>query len=501
MKDKKIKVLIVYPNIPLMLVTPLAIAIFVWIIKKMGHSVELFDTTKYIDEDLSSPENRVKYLQARRTNLDSLDAYKVDDISKMLKDFEEKLSKTKPDLLLYSFSEDSLTRALSLLRISNKLNIPTLVGGICATTDPDWLLSHNEINAIAYGEGEKIVEDVVNAVSQGKSFEGINGVYIKTINGIKRTPSPELIDLDDYSTDFSLFDAERFVRPMGGKIIKAIPIETFRGCPQKCTYCNSPIHNMIAKSEKRTYLRRRSTEGIKKEMLHLISDYDINFFYIIDDDFLARPSKELDDFIEMYKDIRIPFWMNTRAEHIRTDVLEKLKEVGMFRVSFGVESGSEDFRREYLGRSAPNEKLLERFERIYQSGVDYSINVIIGFPYETRERIFETINFCKNIKGYDSLTVSIFTPYHGTVLRDKAIKEGWLDPKQLTTHTTSSSMLNMPHLTSKQIDGLMKTFPLYVMFDEDKWQDIGKIEREDEGHEELYEYYSKLYQKLKWGEE
>ena len=95
---KSIRVLIVYPNIPLMLVTPLAIAIFTWILKKNGHIVELFDSTKYTEENLSSPENRVKYLQARKTSLDSLDSYEVKDKSDLLNDFQNKLNTFKPEL-------------------------------------------------------------------------------------------------------------------------------------------------------------------------------------------------------------------------------------------------------------------------------------------------------------------------------------------------------------------------------------------------------------------
>jgi len=495
----KLKVLIVYPNIPLMLVTPLAVATFVWIIRKAGHDVDIFDSTKYIDEDLSSPENRVKFLQARKTNLDSLDAYNVDDASKMLGDFEKKLDSYNPDLLLYSFTEDSLLRALDLLRISNKKNIPTVVGGILAISDPEWLIAFDEVSIIATGEGEIIVEEIVEAISKGKSLDETLGLWIKQSDGtIKKNQKPEYVTLDDYSTDFSFFDDERFIRPMGGKVVRAIPIETYRGCPMKCTYCNSPLHNTIARSEGRTYLRRRSIEGIRKEMKHLINDYDINFFYIVDDDFLARPNAEIYEFIEMYKDINIPFWMNTRAEHVTIDILQKLHEVGMYRVSFGVESGSESFRREYLGRGASNEKLLEKFDIINQSKVDYSVNVILGFPYETRDKIFETIDFCKKIKGYDSLTASIFTPYRGTVLREMALKEGWLDPNELTKHTTSTSMLKMPHLTSENIDGLMKTVPLYVEFDEEHWDKIEKIESFQDKNGEIEKYYHDLYNKVKW---
>lgn len=496
----KIKVLIVYPNIPLMLVTPLAVASFVWIIRNLGHDVDIFDTTKYFEENLDSAADRMRLLQARKTDIDEVKNNKADDSSKMLEDFKDKLDKFKPNLLLYSFTEDSLLRALSLLNISNKYNIPTIVGGIVATSAPDWLLNFDEINIIAYGEGERIVEESVKSIAEGKSLDNINGLWIKTVNGITKNPAPENIVLDDYLTDFSLFEDDRFVRPIGNKIVKAVPIETFRGCPNKCTYCNSPIHNVIARDAKETYLRRRSINGIKNQVEGLIKDYNINFFWVVDDDFLARPNSEIYEFIEMYKSIKVPFWMNTRVEHITEDILIKLEEVGMYRVSFGLESGSEEFRKQYLGRGASNEKLLKKFDEVSKSGIDFTVNVIIGLPYETRERIFETVDFCKQIKNFDSLTVSIFTPYHGTVLRDLAIKEGWLDENQLTKHTTSTSMLNMPQLTSEQIDGLMKTLPLYIMFDEDKWPEIKKIEDQEDGHEELLEYYSELYRKNQWQE-
>ena len=34
----------------------------------------------------------------------------------------------------------------------------------------------------------------------------------------------------------------------------------------------------------------------------------------------------------------------------------------------------------------------------------------------------DSIEFCRTIRGFDTLTVSIFTPYAGTVLRDVAVK-------------------------------------------------------------------------------
>ena len=86
-----------------------------------------------------------------------------------------------------------------------------------------------------------------------------------------------------------------------------------------------------------------------------------------------------------------------------------------------------------------NQETIRKFEVISQSGISYSVNLIIGFPGETRELVMDTVELTRLIKGYDTLTVSIFTPYHGTKLREVAVKNGWLEKNTITTHTTSES--------------------------------------------------------------
>ena len=107
----------------------------------------------------------------------------------------------------------------------------------------------------------------------------------------------------------------------------------------------------------------------------------------------------------------------------------------------------------------------------------------------------ETVELVRQIKGYDTITVSIFTPYRGTVLQKIAVKNGWLDKDHITIHTTSSSVLKMPkpYLSSKDIDGLMKTIPLYVYFPKSEWKNIRRAEENDDEGRKIYEHYSSLY--------
>jgi radical SAM superfamily enzyme YgiQ (UPF0313 family) len=214
----------------------------------------------------------------------------------------------------------------------------------------------------------------------------------------------------------------------------------------------------------------------------MIDDYNCEFLYINDDAFMARPKSENLEMAEMLKEFKLPFWFQTRFEDITKETLQAFKEAGCYRMSFGLEHGNESFRKKRLLRNFSNEKVLEKSKIIAEVGIPYTINVIIGMPYETRDLIFETIDLIREIGSWDALSVNTFVPYHKTLLRNDALKEGWLDPDKLTTSVISESILEMPepYLNSKEILGLVKTLPLYSRFPKSRYKEIQEAELEKE---------------------
>ena len=51
----------------------------------------------------------------------------------------------------------------------------------------------------------------------------------------------------------------------------------------------------------------------------------------------------------------------------------------------------------------------------------------------------------------------------------------------------------MPHLTPEQIQGLQRTFIMYVRFPKEMWPEIDKSERFDERGNEVFEQLRKVY--------
>ncbi|MFQ5858578.1 MAG: B12-binding domain-containing radical SAM protein [Anaerolineae bacterium] len=493
-EPSEFRVLLVYPNLVGMLVPPISIAIFTSIFKKAGYAVRLFDSTPYITADTSSPEKRVKYLQARKFSYD--EDLGVTPRFDLVEDFAKTVEEFDPDFMVVSCVEDTFLQAVKLVRSVSDRNIPTMFGGVFVTAAPEVALSYDGVDMITLQEGEHAVLEVAARVRNGAPVDDVPGVWVKKTDGpMVRNPNGPLVDINRVMPDFSLFDKSRFNRPMGGRIFRTIPLETYRGCPYKCTFCNSPMQLKFAREAGNgSYLRKKTMDTVRRELRQLVELYEPEFMYIIDDSFLARSEKEVVEFVEMYKEFRLPFWCNTRPENVTPKRLELLREAGCYRISFGVEHGNETYRKKVLLRHPSNEELLEKFEIIAESGIAFSVNNIIGFPDETREMIFETIEFNRHLHGYDTLTVSIFTPYHGTPLRGLAVAKGYLDKDRLTTHTTSSSLLNMPTLSSQEIDGLVRTFTLYVELPKSLWPQIQTAERFDEQGERVFAILSEMFQ-------
>lgn len=501
-KDE-LKVLLVYPNLPLMLTPSIAIGLFTSLLRKQGYQLKLFETTHYESDEVSSAENRVEMLNVRPFNVEA--DLGVDRIGRNLyDDFRELAEDFKPDLMVFSVVEDAFLQAVELLRAVQDLSIPHIFGGVFPTNAPEVCMEFPEINFIGLGEGENTNIYAAEAVRCGKPLAGIPGTWHRNDDSsITKAPQGPLVNINDTRPDFSLFERERFHRPMGGRVFMAMPIETYRGCPYSCTYCNSPAQRAFAKdNDLGIFLRRKTMENLFEELEASVALYNPEFFYFVDDSFLARPKKEIFDFCDMYEHFKLPFWFNTRAENCTEEILARLKEVNCYRISFGLEAGNEEYRDKVLLRRVSNAKYLDHFKLIADSGIAFSLNIIIGMPGETRALVMDTVEMVRSIYGFDALTVSIFTPYHGTGLRDIAVKNNWLDPKTITKHTTSSSVLNMPepYLSCEDIDGLAAVFPLYCYFPRSDWDAIRRAETADEEGLKIRTHFAEIYQREFLGE-
>ncbi|MFA5099324.1 MAG: radical SAM protein [Candidatus Omnitrophota bacterium] len=472
-------ILFIYPNLRGMNMLPPAIAIFSRILKDNGCNVALFDTTYYQAGGFDSDKEKEKNLQVRPYDMSRQVSLKTSD---PLDDLDCLVRSFRPDLIALSATEDIFPGGLKLLRHIDSHGILTIAGGVYPTFAPEKVISNKEIDIVCIGEGEEALLELCTRLKEGKDYSGICNLWVKNSDGsVRRNPLKYLQDINaGHLPDFTLFEEARFYRPMAGKVYRMFPVETHRGCPYQCTYCNAPVQRKLyADAGVGNFLRKKKIDLVKKELEFYRDTWRAEYFYFWAETFLTYTDAEFDEFIEMYKDIRIPFWCQTRPETVSKYRISGLKDVGLHRISIGIEHGNEEYRRKYIKRNISNDAIVRAIEIIAECRLPagISVNNIVGFPDETPELAMDTVELNRRIADkVDTMNCYAFVPYHGTSLHALSVERGFIDDNTPTSCLTGDPVLNMPKFPKERVKGIMRTFSLYVKFDRSRWPEIKKAE-------------------------
>ncbi len=502
-----IKILFLYPNLFGTNMIPPAIALFSAMLKEKGHEVEVFDTTYYlVDQGTNSDKAMEDTLAVIPSNLASR-GIKMKE-TQWEDDLQIHINKFKPDLIGISATEDMWELGEKLLNnikdYKIKNDVPVIAGGVFPTFAPEIVIKNEVVDLVCVGEGENALIDLCEKISKGdRDFSNITNCWVKTIgpeylknrNQVLKNPISKPVDINKNPIiDLSLFETNRLFRPMGGVIYKMFPVETIRGCPYTCTFCNSPDQMKLYNEETDGgFFRKKRIDLISKELKHFKNDLGVEYNYFWADTFLAMNKKEFEEFVEMYSEIKIPFWMQTRPETITDYNMKKLKEVGLDRISFGIEHGNEEFRKKILDRRWSNKNIIEKLKLPNKYEISYTLNNITGFPTETKKLAFDTIELNRQIEA-DNSNISTFVPFHGTPLRKMCEELGLIKPETLVKSTAANpdekdiGQLNMPQYPPHQIREIRKCFNLYVKFPKNRWKEIERAEKDDKEGNKIYNY-------------
>ena len=499
------KILFLYPNERGMSTIPPSIAGLSQILKNEGHTTGLFDTTFYKFDDEITVEDSDKIKANSLENRPVLDR-DDDDLhfkkttNSAVEDFRKSLVDFKPDLIAVSCTETTFLRAIRMIDATRDLGIKNIFGGVFPTFAPDLTMTYPNVDMVCVGEGENAMVDLANSIgNQEKQFDITNIWFRMEDNTIHKNSISRPVNIDEIPeiTDIELFGEERFYRPMGGKIRRLLPVETHRGCPYTCSFCNSPGQNRLYGDgdflKGMSFFRKKRMDLVKNEIENHMKKYNVEYIYFWADTFLAWSDQEFDQFIKMYSNIKLPFWCQTRIETVDEEKFRRMKDVGLDRVTFGLEHGNEKFRAEVVKREYTNEDAIKKIKIVEKLGITFSINNIIGFPDETRELAFDTIELNRQFNS-DNTSCSVLVPFHGTELHEYAVKKGYLDPNIICSVSNSgASILNMPQWHKDDIMRLRDVFAMYIKFPKKRWPEIERAETDLELRENLRQEFIKTF--------
>ncbi len=489
------RILFVLPNVAEIGVKPIGLSLLSAICRDRGYSVDLFDTTFYEFSEIDDFTNNAA-VYADKNQSRSVD-YEKAGVKKEKVDLRErlhdKLSEYRPDVCAFTVmtSDRDLCGKMSDYIKEYDDGIQIIWGGIYPTSSPEEAISYTSVDHICCYEGVEAFPELLEAIEEGKDTGNIKNIYTKRDGSIiKNEIRPKFMQLDSLPyLDWEIFDKRKFLRPFKGKLIRGGEFMSVVGCPSSCTYC---MNNWLNREDRR--IRRYSPKRIIEELKYQKEKYDLEFLTFRDDDFLVRPMGELTELAELYKtEIGLPFSMQANSRFVTEEKVEIVKNMGVHSVNIGIESGNEYIRKEVLKRQDSMEEIENAFKWFNAAGIEtHSLNMI-GLPFETRETIFETIEFIRKIKPTISY-VSIFYPFERTELYDLCIEKKWFDPEESRQiDILRFSALKLPGISGEEVEGINKCFSMYVKFPRSLWPLIRRAEKNNKEGKELFKLLSDMY--------
>ncbi|MBI5871147.1 MAG: B12-binding domain-containing radical SAM protein [Actinobacteria bacterium] len=427
------KILFLYPNIARARSPQVGLSSLAGTLEREGHDCRIVDITFLEDHEVAGVYRRA-------------------------------LEEYKPDLIGVSCRSTEWETAQAMLRMADP-GVPVIAGGPHPTIAPEEVIADERVDMLVRGEGEESIIDLIDRIESGADLTDMPNLWIKKDGEIFRNDVRPLIqDMDELAMPrWDIWDERHFrehyqqVFSPDAKIFG--DLETSRGCPYSCPYCLTPVMQKLYKG-KGKYHREKSAKRIIAEVEKFIQDKNIDYVRFVDETFILN-KKRLREFCEMYKEIHLPFSFSTRPETVSDEMMRLLADAGARAVSFGLESGNEQYRREMLNRRTKQQEVIDAVALAKKYDVKTFAFVMIGLPHETRELIQDTMELI-HLLNPDIFQITIFYPFEGTPFYDYCLKEGLMtrDHERLT-QIWKGSVLDQPGLPS---DYLIRLRELMLAF-------------------------------------
>ena len=353
--------------------------------------------------------------------------YEVDD--RPMRCVSDDVRAFEPDVVGMTAYITNMKRCAAVAAIVKQVRpqAKIILGGPQVSIFPEEGFASPHVDIVVLSEGEVVIRNVMNALDGG-SLSDVKGIHFRTEDGriVRNVREGLLVNLDILPKPaLDLFPMEKYFPPVHIQGRKVAHLLTSRGCPFKCTFCETKL--TFGRS-----FRYHSTERIIEDLRDLIdAGYDSFQFY---DDIFTANKKRVFELCDAIVDTgwKIKWMCFTRTNTVDDALLAAMKKAGCYLITYGGESGDDDLLA-LIKKDLTVAKNLEGFQLTKKHDILTLSTFMLGLPTETPAQTQKTIDFALD-SGLDYAVFPITEPYPGTEL--------WVDAQRYGTFDESGKHKN-----------------------------------------------------------
>lgn len=262
------------------------------------------------------------------------------------------------------------------------------------TADPEFVNRFNLFDFGVIGDGEITFLDLTKRILQGERVKGLfAGKRVKDLD-LLPFPARHLIDLTKYYDEYYGYHFAT--------------VHTTRGCPFNCVFCSNPVTGRE--------VRFRSPKNVVDEIEYVMAKSKAKYILFTDDTFTLNRKRSVILCNEILRrGLRISWGCETRADLVDESLLRLMHKSGCQLIAFGVESGNEELRMKVIRKRITNGQLFRAFRICHKLKIETAAYCMLGFPSETKQKMYETLGFALNANPKRALIRLIRTTGTGTL--------------------------------------------------------------------------------------
>jgi anaerobic magnesium-protoporphyrin IX monomethyl ester cyclase len=351
------------------------------------------------------------------------------------------------DFILITCYTQNLYNAKKIINDIRRINKDAFIicgGPYCTETE-----KHIESSDLTvYGEAELVIAEILDSVLSKKPLDHIPGLSYKKNGKIVRNPGVLLIENLDL-IDPPLFDiakSKNYGYLYGLKVDGMVAVQTSRGCPFHCTFCNY----------QRVKYRERSVDKVIQEIKMRVED-GARYLIFYDDNFLTNKKRTIELLDEIIRNrFNLKIAIIGRTDLADYDLYKKLKKAGVILLIIGIESANQDVL-DFYNKKTTVEKIKRAINIANNVGIITFGNIIIGAPLEKKRHFDANIHFFREVP-LDFLSVHILHYTYPSPLWNDAYKRNLITENDIVVAADNTlSNFSKEELIKAQ-DEMIKTF-------------------------------------------
>ncbi|MBI2834347.1 MAG: B12-binding domain-containing radical SAM protein [Acidobacteria bacterium] len=326
----------------------------------------------------------------------------------------------RPTLIVFGSTIPTLgADAAAAARLKRHFGAPLVCFGPHASCAPlESMQRAGDVDAMIVGEPE----DAVLALATLDSLDAAGRIPSLTVrqhgailphrakgsfSGFQGMPYPA----------WDLLDLTRYKLPLVDK--PYVMVETSRGCPYSCDFCVAPIHQGHK-------FRERDAKTLVDEIERGQREHGIEYFYLWGDTVTLNVNAFTTFCDELIaRDLHVKWFANARADNLVDPAfVRRLKRAGCWMLSLGIESESDDLRRDMM-KKLERQKIRIAFRNLRDAGIRSFAFFIFGYPGDTAASMNQTTRYAIELDP-DFANFYPAVPYPGTDLYEKCRRDGLL---------------------------------------------------------------------------